>query len=201
MPDWIYDALESFQAFMDEGSLVDVALMLVISAIGTVLMVAVHEGGHALAALLTGNRVRELRVGDSDDVSLTAGSFRLRLGRLGGDGDVGGYVIYDGQSATPRQILAIALAGPAANVLGAALIAALSLRAEGMLSVVLLLWMLASLATAIANLRPSGDPETPAEWSDGRWAQVAWAARRTPVAQSPAYSDPNTATSVPPPAG
>jgi Peptidase M50B-like len=197
----MYDVLESFQAFMDEGSPADVALMLVVSAIGTVLVVAVHEGGHALAALLTGNRVHELRVGDSDDVILSAGSFRLRLGRLRGDGDVGGYVIYDGRSATPRQILAIALAGPAANVFGAALIAALSLRADGMLSVVLFLWTLASLATAIANLRPSGDPDTPAQWSDGRWAQAAWAARRTPVAQSPAGIDPNAATSVPPPSG
>jgi hypothetical protein len=60
---------------MDKGSLADVALMLVISAIGTVLVVAVHEGGHALAALLTGNRVHEVRVGDSDDVAVTAGRF------------------------------------------------------------------------------------------------------------------------------
>src|SRR5215212_11840355 len=131
----MYDALESFQAFMDEGSLADVALILVISALGTVLVVAVHEGGHALAALLTGNRVHELRVGDADDVTLTAGSFRLRLGRPRGDGDLGGYVIYDARSATPRHVLAIALAGPAANVLAAAFVAILSLRADGMLSI------------------------------------------------------------------
>jgi hypothetical protein len=81
-----------------------------------------------LAALLTGNRVHELRVGDSDDVTLTAGAFRLRLGRLRGDADVGGYVIYDGRSATPRHALAIALAGPAANLLGAVVIAALAYR-------------------------------------------------------------------------
>lgn len=201
MADWFYDALESFQAFMDKGSLADVAVMLGISAIGTLLVVAVHECGHALAALLTGSCVRELRVGDSDDVTVTAGAFRLRLGRLRGDGDVGGYVSFDGRSATPRQILAIALAGPAANLLGAAVTGALAVRAEGMLSVVLFLWMHASLATALSNLRPRGDLDTPAEWSDGRCAQIAWAARRTPLVVNPACSDPNTATSVAPPRG
>jgi hypothetical protein len=200
VPDWIYEALESFQSFMDKGSLLDAAFMLVISALGAALVIAMHEGGHALAALLTGNRVHELRVGDTDDVTLAAGSFRLRLGRLRGDGDLGGYVIYDAGSATPRHVLAIALAGPAANVIGAALIAALALRADGMLSVMLFLWMLASLTTAIANLRPSGDPDTPATWSDGRWAQVAWTARRAPLPPSAASSDPNIATSAPPPA-
>jgi hypothetical protein len=199
VPDSIYDALESFQTFMDKASLADLALILVISAIGTVLVVAVHEAGHALAALLTGNRVHELRVGDSDDVSLTVGAFRLRLGRLRGDADLGGYVIYDGRSATPRHVLAIALAGPAANLLGAAVIAPLAVRAEGTLSVVLFLWMLVSLVTAVGNLRPHGDPDTPAEWSNGRWAQVAWAGRRAPFVRNPRHDDPNTATSVPPP--
>jgi hypothetical protein len=201
VPDWIYDALESFQAFMDKGTLADAALMLGISAVGTYVLVAIHESAHALAALLTGNRVHEVRVGDVDDVTVTAGAFRLRLGRLRGQGHVGGYVIYDGSSATPRQVLAIALAGPAANLVGAAVVAGLAVRADGMLSVALFLWTLASLATAIANLRPSGDPDAPAGWSDGRWAQVAWAARRAPVATSAVYTDPNAATSVPPPSG
>ena len=200
MPDWVFDALESFQAFMDEASLADVALMLVISALGAGLVVAMHEAGHALAALLTGNRVQELRVGDADDVTVVAGSLRVRLGRLRDDADVAGYVIFDGRSATPRQLLAIALAGPAANLLGAALSAPLALRADGMRSVVLFLWTFASLATAIGNLQPSGDPHNPARWSDGRWAQVAWAARRRPILPSMEHGDPNAATSVPPPA-
>ena len=200
MADWIYDALESFQTFMDEGSLADAALTAGISAIGYLLVVAVHECGHALAALLTGNRVHELRVGDTDDVTVNAGAFRLRLGRLRGVGDLGGYVIYDGRSATPRHNLAIALAGPAANVLGAALTAVFAVRAEGVLSVVLFLWMLASLVIAVANLRPGGDPDKPEEWNDGRWAQVAWAARHAPSLATAADSDPNAPTSVPPPA-
>jgi hypothetical protein len=197
--DWIYDALESFQAFMEKGSFTDVALLLGISSIGTLLVVAIHECGHAMAAFLTGNRVRELRVGDSDDVTVTAGAFRLRLGRLRGDGDVGGYVTFDGRSATPAQVVAIAIAGPAANLLGAAVGYALAIRAEGMLSVALFLWALVGLLAAVSNLWPHGD--TPAEWSDGRVAQVAWTERRTPVARDPAYSDPNTPTSIPPPAG
>jgi hypothetical protein len=201
VPDWIYDALESLQAFMDEASLADVASMLALSVIGTLLVVAVHEAGHALAALLTGNRVHELRVGDTDDVTVTAGAFRLRLGRLRGDADVGGHVIFDGRSDTPRQVLAITLAGPAANLLGAAVAAAVAVRAEGMLSVALFLWTFASIAAAVADLRPAGDPHTPAEWNDGRLAQVAWAARRAPSLGNPAHTDPNTATSVPPPRG
>jgi hypothetical protein len=43
--DWIYDALESFQTFMDKGTLVDCVWMFGMSAIGTVLLVAVHEAG------------------------------------------------------------------------------------------------------------------------------------------------------------
>jgi len=197
--DWIYDALESFQTFMDNGSLADAALMAGISAIGLFLVVAVHECGHALAALLTGNRMHELRVGDTDDVTVTAGGFRLRLGRLRGEGDLGGYVIYDGQSATPRHNLAIALAGPAANLLGAAVVVAFAVRAEGMLSAVLFLWILVSLVSAVANLRPGGDPGTPEEWNDGRWVQVAWRARHAPFVANPADSDPNAPTSIPPP--
>jgi hypothetical protein len=34
VPDWIHDALESFQTFMGKGSLLDAALLLGISAIG-----------------------------------------------------------------------------------------------------------------------------------------------------------------------
>ncbi len=199
MADWIYQALESFQTFMDTGSLADVILLLVISAIGGILLIAVHEAGHALAAVLTGNRVRELRVGHSDDLTLTAGSFRLRLGRLRDDSDTGGYVICDMTTATPWQAFVIALAGPAANLVGAMLTALLAVRADGMLSVGLFLWTFASLATAVANLRAKGDPDTPAEWNDGRLAQVAWAARRARPAGSPPHRDPNTATSVPPP--
>jgi hypothetical protein len=198
--DWIYDALESFQTFMDKGSLADAALTAGISAIGLLLAVAVHECGHALAALLTGSRLRELRVGDTDDVTVTAGTFRLRLGRLRGEGDVGGYVIHDARSSTPRHVLAIALAGPAANLLGAAVVAAFAVRAEGMLSVALFLWVLTSLAMGVTNLRPHGDPDNPAGWNDGRWVQVAWRARHAPLVASAAYSDPNTPTSVPPPA-
>ena len=199
MPDWIYDALESFQTFMDKGSLLDAALLLGISAIGAVLAVAIHECGHALAAVLTGHRVRELRVGGTDDVTLNAGGFQLRLGRLRGAGDVAGYVIYDGRSASPRHTLIIALAGPTADLLAAAAIGVLAVRADGLLSVVLLLWALVGLADAFVNLRPAGDPDTPAEWNDGRWVQAAWAARRAGSVEDPASSDPNAATSVPPP--
>jgi hypothetical protein len=201
VPDWIYDALQSFQTFMDKGTLADSVWLFGFSTIGTILLVAIHECGHAVAVLFTGHRVHELRVGHSDDVTVTAGGFRLRLGRLRGEGDVAGYVRYDAASATPRQVLTIALAGPAANVLAAAGIATLAARAEGMFSVVLFLWALTSSAMAVSNLRPAGDRDTPAAWSDGRWVQVAWAARRTPRVEPPLSTDPNTATSVAPPSG
>ena len=56
-----------------------------------------------------------------------------------------------------------------------------------------------STARRLVNLRPAGDPDTPAEWNDGRWVQAAWAARRAGSVEDPASSDPNAATSVPPP--
>jgi hypothetical protein len=96
-------------------------------------------------------------------------------------------VIYDGRSATPRHVLVIALAGPAANLVGAAVIAALAVRAEGMLSVVLFLWMLASLATAVAK--------SATRWRS-RYTGASYAS-----CMEPAHRDPNAATSIPPPAG
>jgi hypothetical protein len=187
--DWIYDALAAFETFMNEASLADIAVIFGISALGGFLIVAVHECGHALAAVLTGNRVRELRVGDSDDLTVTVGAFRLRLGRLPSDSGVVGYMIHDCRSVTPVSMIAIALAGPVANLLAAAASAALAVRAEGIVSVMLFLWALSSLAGGLGNLRPHGDPGRPSEWNDGRLAQVAWMARRLPPPLP--HSDPN----------
>ncbi len=199
MADVIYEALEAFQVFMDKGSLSDVLAIFGVSALGSFVLIAAHECGHALAAVLLGRPVREVRVGDVDDFTITAGAFRLRLGRLRGVGDLGGYVIYDGRMATPAHALVIALAGPGANVVTAALGAALAIRADGPLAIVLLLWTVGSLLLAVDNLRPSGSMRCPEQWSDGRWIQLAWAAHRARHEMAGLTADPNAATSVPPP--
>jgi hypothetical protein len=198
--DVIYSALEALKGFMDKGSPKDMIWMVMLSMLGAGFTIALHECGHAVVAALTGNRVKEIRVGESDHVTISVGGLQVRLGRdLRGAG-LGGYVVHDTRTATPDQILAIALAGPAANLLGAAGFAALGIRAEGMLGVLLYLWALANLSTAVHNLRPrEPGSSSPTHYSDGRIALMAWEARRAIAAPAPVYVDPNAATSVAPP--
>lgn len=178
MPDWPLDALEAFLVFMTEGSTTDLVVMLALGLLGAYGVVVVHELGHAVAALAVGERVREVRIGNEDRLTITAGRFRLRLGLLREHSDVGGHVVHSGSSATPRHVLVIALAGPAANLLAAAALAVPTARADGFVVVPLALWTLVNVAVAVDNLRPTGDPQDPNSWSDGRWAQAAWALRR-----------------------
>src|SRR4051812_16773547 len=97
MPDQVYDWLEALQRFMDQGSLLDALLALGLGVAASPLLVLVPELGHALAARARGLPVKAVKVGDTKDVVVTVGAFRLELGRLLGEGDMGGYVLYDGR--------------------------------------------------------------------------------------------------------
>ncbi len=186
--------LEQFVAFMDETTLGGSVLLILVSLVATPGLVFVHELGHALAAKALGQDVAELVVGDTPDVIVRAGRFTMRLGRYLGRGDVGGYVRFGDAGTSAKDLLIVSLAGPAASALAAFALLVLSLRLDGMAAFIVALHALSSAVMAVGNLIPSGD--TVDQLSDGRVAQIAWAARRW---APPEPTDPNEATSVAPP--
>jgi Zn-dependent protease len=166
------------------------------------LVVLIHEAGHALVAFALRRQVAELTVGDDAPVlTVRVGGFRLRLGAITGRGDAAGFVLYDGAAASPRDTLAIAIAGPLASLAGAVVtgVAAAWAWPSAGLSLFLGLATLGGLTCCVANLRVSGDG--PASWSDGVWVRAAWRAMRgpTPPARAATRSEPREATSIPPP--
>ena len=199
MLDTVTEWLQAFQIFMDRGSLAGSLIALALAAAATPLLIFVHELGHALAVRARGLPLKELKVGVESNVILTVGSFRMELGRLSGKGEVGGYVLYDGRRSTPADALVIALAGPAANLLGAVVTGWLVLGAGTNLVVILWLMTLTGVWLAAANLRASGVAQDPHTWSDGLWARVAWRGIRAGVGDAPMWRDPDEAVSVAPP--
>ena len=201
MPDWFYDVLESFQAFMDRGSPADGLVVLGMSVVALPLLVFAHEAGHALAVRARGLPLAELVVGDTPDLTIRTGGVRIQLGRHVGNGDVGGYVRYDGSTASPTDVLIIALAGPAANLLVTPVIVALAVAEWSQGIVEGMLWVIAlvSLFIAVGNLVPSDIEAGLDAASDGRWVQIAWSAMHAPPDAAAKWVDPHAATSVPPP--
>jgi membrane-associated protease RseP (regulator of RpoE activity) len=195
----VYEWLERFQSFMDRNSL-GLLVGIALAMAGTPVLVFVHELGHALAVKLRGLPLRHLKVGRETDVIVVVGGFRMELGRLAGEGDVGGYVRWDGSRATPLDVLVIALAGPLANLAGALLTGWLALRylgATAWIPSTLALLTFGGVGMAIVNLRATGAAADPTIWSDGLWVRVAWRDRHH---RGPLWRDPNEATSIEPPA-
>ena len=79
------------------------------------LIVCVHEAGHAVAALLVGHRVLEVKIGAGPSVTAWQGRWRLVLGLF----PLGGHVMAGSSdpSAYRAKRLAITAAGPAMNAL------------------------------------------------------------------------------------
>lgn len=125
----------------------------------------------------------------------------MRLGAITGNGDVAGFIRYDGAGATPRDTLAIALAGPLASLAGALVTGVAAVWAWPLagLSQFFALATLGGFICCVANLRVSG--EGPESWSDGVWVRAAWRTMRRPTPHAPgiSWSDPREATSIAPP--
>jgi hypothetical protein len=178
--DLIIDVLIAFQRLMDQGSTGGGLAGCLLAALFSPLLVLVHELGHAVAVKVRGLPLQSLKVGDRTDLILTIGAFRMELGRLVGDGDVGGYVLFDGRRLTPRDALAIALGGPGANLLAAFVTGWLTVRFAGEMGTLpfaLGLLTIGGVWMTLANLRPAGEAADPLTWSDGLWARVAWQGR------------------------
>jgi hypothetical protein len=104
-PDWLYGPVAGLQAYVDEGPALLPSLAYI--AIGAIAATLLHEVGHALVALrLLGT-----------PVGVVVGSFgklaELRLEQI-----AAGASKSDDSRAEARDILWIALAGPAASLIG-----------------------------------------------------------------------------------
>jgi len=84
------------------------------------LIVLLHEAGHAVAALLVGHRVLEVKIGAGPSVSVWPGRWRLVLGLF----PTGGHVLAGSsdRSGYRAKRLVVTAAGPAMNALMFALV-------------------------------------------------------------------------------
>jgi hypothetical protein len=81
----------------------------------------IHEGGHLFAALWTGQERVSLRIGTFGQlIDQRLGSVRMNVALATAPWRSGGEVSFDAARTTARQMLGIALAGPAASLVGAA---------------------------------------------------------------------------------
>ena len=200
VPDSVYELVEAFVTFMDRVTLVDMLVLIAAAPIEVPLLVLIHEVGHAIAVVALRRRVAELTVGNDEPVvTVRVGEFRLRLGALTGQGDVGGFVLHDGLGAGPRAMFVIALAGPLASLAGALGTGALAVWSWPHigLSQCFVLATFGGLVGFVSNLRVSG--QDPASWSDGVWVRAAWHAMRRPAPRASAatWLYPHEATSTP----
>ncbi len=200
VPDVLYELAETFVDFMNRMTLVDAALCFATGTFALPFAVFIHEVGHAVAAVALRRRVTELTVGDASPLlTLRAGSFRLRLGSVTGEGDAAGFILYEDDLASPRHTFVIALAGPVASLAGAVATGVMTAGAWGTpgLSLFFGIATLVGLTAGVSSLRVSG--ESPSTWSDGVWVRGAWRAMRRPTPNVVGARDPREATSIPPP--
>jgi hypothetical protein len=199
MLDQITEWLRAFEAWMERGTWTDLGVVLLIGFLNAPVLISLHELGHAIAVVARRLPLKGLKVGDETLVTLTAGAFRVEMGRVTGNSDVGGYVVYDGRTASPLDVLLISLAGPAASALGVLATAwlAWATRSVGMVSLLLGLATLGGLWGSVGNLVPR---RLANGWmSDGLSARGAWREMRDGVGAAPSWRDPNELTSEPPP--
>jgi membrane-associated protease RseP (regulator of RpoE activity) len=184
--DGLAEFVQSIVDLMNGITLGDLIVGSVLSMLVLPIHVFVHEIGHAVTAWLLGHRVHELRVGDDDPtVTVRSGSFVMRLGRLTGGGDYGGYVVYDGTRASAWHELLISAAGPLASI-AFGLLAGFAVIANPSHWFVLFMVLVAGLEIGVANLSANAP--------DGQSVRRSWRRIRSPEA-----ADPHEATSVAPP--
>lgn len=124
--DPLYDAMAWFVEFMDSGSSWHVMIFIFVGAIPMTLL---HELGHALAARALLDAPVSVAVGSYGTFArLRLGEISVSLNAIASPARVGGSATFDASRATARDMLLIALAGPAASAAGL-VVAALALAA------------------------------------------------------------------------
>ena len=113
---------EAVVRFMDASPGLPILLLYV--AVAGIPVVLLHELGHALAAVrLLGDEV-QVSVGSTGELArLRLGQISVSLSALSHPGEAAGVAEFDASRATARDVLLIAVAGPAASLLGTVLTA------------------------------------------------------------------------------
>src|ERR1700712_3321908 len=98
---------------MDHGSPLDLILVAVLVSVGSSVLVAVHEIGHALAARARGLEVYSIRVGAVPQLKFAIGSVQIELGKTVTlrHGVRGGEVKFAAQGATPADLVVVMAGG------------------------------------------------------------------------------------------
>jgi Zn-dependent protease len=120
--DTLYNLADAIVRFMNSSPGVPISLLyLAIAAIPVTLL---HELGHAIAARrLLGGDV-QVSVGTAGKLAeMRLGQIAMSVNALSHPGKTAGIAEFDDSNATARDILLIALAGPAASLVGTALTA------------------------------------------------------------------------------
>ena len=90
-------------------------------ALVALLVTAIHESGHLLAALSTRQEQVSLRIGSFGGlIEERLGAVRMEVSVFAAPWRSSGAVSFDAAQTTAQQMLGIALAGPAASLVGAA---------------------------------------------------------------------------------
>ena len=172
----LYAIAETIVKFMNGGPGFFAGLLYItIAALPVVLL---HEFGHALMAVRRLGTDVEVTVGGAGRIAqFRLGQINASLFALQGAGATGGSAAFDASRASARDVLWIALAGPAASLLG--LVVAMLCFANGPVDGFLhdLLWAAVFTSFAgVANLVPiTFDADKPGESyeTDGRIALSA----------------------------
>jgi hypothetical protein len=120
--DPLYDLADIVYRFMESGPGFPVGLLYILLA--AIPVTLLHELGHAVAARrLLGGEVR-VSVGSAGKLAeMRLGQVALSINALSQPGKVAGVAEFDDTRATARDVLLIALAGPAASLVGTVLTA------------------------------------------------------------------------------
>jgi len=183
-----YDVAAVFAHFMDGAP--PLLLMAVLYPIVGMSVVLLHELGHALAAhSLLGTPVRVTVGRHARFASLQLGKVELELNAVGTLRGPSGTAQFDDSAARARDIVWIALAGPAASLAGTALTAVLAGAAppDGILHAAAWTATSAGVVAVLLNLVPmqSVEPSGARMRSDGRLALDALRIWRTAMPPAP----------------
>jgi hypothetical protein len=114
----LYDLADAIVRFMDASPGFPIGILYI--AVAAMPMTLLHELGHALVARrLLGGEV-QVSVGTAGKLAqMRLGQIALSVNALSSPGRAAGVAEFDGSRATAGDVLLIALAGPAASLLGA----------------------------------------------------------------------------------
>ncbi len=179
----LYNLADAIVRFMDSGpGLVASLIFLMITAIPVTLL---HELGHAIAARRLLDVNVQVSVGSAGKLAeMRLGQIALSINALSHPARVAGVAEFDGSRATARDVLLIALAGPAASLAGT-MVTALALSAASTTGALHDLLWAATLAgvVGVLNLVPLRFQEKrrgPTLRTDGRLALDALRIGRAP---------------------